>query len=101
MVKYTVKRLLILIPILIGVAFIIFTIMDFTPGDPAIRILGPESSVEAREQLRVELGLDQPFWIRFLSMSKMSSQTLTLENHTEQAIRSLKIYSTEFRSALP
>ena len=70
MVKYTVKRLLILIPILIGVAFIIFTIMDFTPGDPAIRILGPESSVEAREQLRVELGLDQPFWIRFFEYVK-------------------------------
>ena len=70
MVKYTVKRLLILIPILIGVAFIIFTIMDFTPGDPAIRILGPESSVEAREQLRVELGLEQPFWIRFFEYVK-------------------------------
>ena len=41
MAKYTIKRLLILIPILFGVAFIIFTIMDFTPGDPAIRILGP------------------------------------------------------------
>ncbi len=70
MVKYTVKRLLLLIPILLGVAFIIFTIMDFTPGDPAIRILGPESSVEAREQLRVELGLNQPFLIRFFEYIK-------------------------------
>ena len=65
MAKYTIKRLLILIPILFGVAFIIFTIMDFTPGDPAIRILGPESSIEAREQLREELGLNEPFWTRF------------------------------------
>lgn len=70
MVKYTVKRLLLLLPILLGVAFIIFTIMDFTPGDPAIRILGPESSVEAREQLRVELGLNQPFLIRFFEYIK-------------------------------
>ena len=63
MTKYIVKRLLVLIPILLGVTLIIFTIMDFTPGDPAVRILGPESSIEAREQLREELGLNQPFWV--------------------------------------
>ena len=66
MAKYIVKRLLVLIPILLGVTLIIFTIMDFTPGDPAVRILGPESSIEAREQLREELGLNQPFWVRLI-----------------------------------
>jgi len=70
MAKYIVKRILIMIPILLGVAFIIFTIMDFTPGDPAIRILGPESSIEAREQLREELGLNEPFWVRFFDYVK-------------------------------
>ena len=70
MIKYIVKRLLVLIPILLGVTLIIFTIMDFTPGDPAVRILGPESSIEAREQLREELGLNQPFWVRFFDYVK-------------------------------
>lgn len=70
MAKYVLKRLLVLIPILLGVALIIFTIMDLTPGDPAVRILGPESSIEAREQLREELGLNQPFWIRFFDYIK-------------------------------
>lgn len=70
MTKYIVKRLLVLIPILLGVTLIIFTIMDFTPGDPAVRILGPESSIEAREQLREELGLNQPFWVRFFDYVK-------------------------------
>ena len=70
MTKYIVKRLLVLIPILLGVTLIIFTIMDFTPGDPAVRILGPESSIEAREQLREELGLSQPFWVRFFDYVK-------------------------------
>ena len=70
MAKYIVKRLLVLIPILLGVTLIIFTIMDFTPGDPAVRILGPESSIEAREQLREELGLNQPFWVRFFDYVK-------------------------------
>ena len=70
MTKYTVKRLLLMIPILLGVIFIISFIMEFTPGDPAIRILGPESSVEAREQLREELGLNDPFVTRFIDYIK-------------------------------
>ncbi len=57
MTKYIVKRLLVLIPILLGVTLIIFTIMDFTPGDPAVRILGPESSIEAREQSARGIGI--------------------------------------------
>lgn len=65
MTKYVAKRLLLLIPILLGVAFIIFTIMNITPGDPAVRILGPDSTLEAREQLRDQLGLNLPFWQRF------------------------------------
>jgi peptide/nickel transport system permease protein len=65
MFKYVVKRLLLLIPILIGVAFIIFTIMEFTPGDPAIRILGIEAPKEALAQLRDQLGLNRPFFTRF------------------------------------
>ncbi len=65
MIKYVAKRLLLLIPILIGVAFIIFTIMEFTPGDPAIRILGIEAPREALEQLREQLGLNRPFFTRF------------------------------------
>jgi peptide/nickel transport system permease protein len=50
---------------LIGVAMIIFLIMEFTPGDPAMRILGIEAPPEALEQLRVQLGLNKPFLERF------------------------------------
>ncbi|HHU70220.1 MAG TPA: ABC transporter permease [Thermoanaerobacterales bacterium] len=67
MVKYVIKRLLLLIPILIGVAFIIFAIMEMTPGDPAVRILGHEASVEALEEMREELGLNKPFLERFFN----------------------------------
>lgn len=68
--KFVAKRILAMIPILLGVALIIFSIMYFTPGDPAVRILGPESTVEAREQLREELGLNAPFWVRFFNYIK-------------------------------
>lgn len=65
MVKYILKRLILFIPILIGVAFLIFSIMELTPGDPAIRILGIEAPPEALEQLRDQLGLNRPFFTRF------------------------------------
>lgn len=67
MIRYVIKRLLLLIPILIGVAFLIFIIMEFTPGDPAIRILGIEAPREALEQLREQLGLNKPFYERFFN----------------------------------
>lgn len=66
MVRYVMKRLLLMIPILIGVAAIIFLIMELTPGDPAIKILGIEAPPEALEQLRVQLGLNRPLPVRFV-----------------------------------
>jgi len=66
MTKYIVKRLLMLIPVLLGVSFIIFTIMNMIPGDAATLILGETSSMEAREQLNEELGLNDPFIVRYV-----------------------------------
>ena len=50
MIKYVGKRLLSLIPIALGIALIIFSIMELTPGDPARLILGPDATAEAVEQ---------------------------------------------------
>ena len=44
MSRYILKRLLLMIPVVVLVAVLIFTIMYFTPGDPAIIILGPNAS---------------------------------------------------------
>ncbi len=65
MVRYITNRLLLLVPILLGVTLLIFLIMEFTPGDPAIKILGIEASPEALAQLRVQLGLNNPLPVRF------------------------------------
>lgn len=70
MIKYVIKRLLLLIPIVLGIAFLIFTIMYFTPGDPARQILGPEATAEAVEQLREEMGLNDSFFTRFFNYVK-------------------------------
>ena len=67
MTRYIIKRLILLIPILIGVSLVIFLIMELTPGDAATRILGIEASKEALEQLREQLGLNRPLPERYLN----------------------------------
>lgn len=64
--KYIIKRLLWMIPVLLGIAVVIFTIMYFCPGDPAASILGNSATPEALAAKRVEMGLDQPYLVRLL-----------------------------------
>ena len=58
MIKYILKRLLWLIPVIFGVTWLIFTIMYFIPGDPAMSILGSSATPEQLEQTREMLGLN-------------------------------------------
>ena len=67
MFRYIVKRILWLIPILLGVSFIVFTIMYLSPGDPVTMILGEGASEEAYQALRTEIGFDQSFIVQFLN----------------------------------
>lgn len=64
MIRYIIKRLLMMIPVVLGVAILIFTIMYFTPGDPAVMTLGSEATAEDIEQQRINLGLDQPYIVQ-------------------------------------
>ena len=66
MLKYIGKRLLMMIPVIIGVVFIIYAIMELTPGDPVMMILGEGAPIEAQEALREEMGLKDPFFVRFV-----------------------------------
>jgi len=65
MTKYIIKRMLMLIPVIIGVAFLVFFILSLTPGDPIRIILGEEATQEAIDQLISDLGLDQPLIVQF------------------------------------
>ena len=64
MTRYIGKRLLLMIPVVLSVAVIIFTIMYFVPGDPAEIILGVTATQEELEACRESLGLNQPYLIR-------------------------------------
>lgn len=63
--KYILKRILAMIPVLLGVSLIIFTILYFIPGDPARMILGDDVEEEVVQELRDEMGLNDPFIIRY------------------------------------
>lgn len=65
MLKFIGKRLLMMVPVLIGISFIIFSIMSLTPGDPARLILGEYVGEEAIQAMREELGLNDPFFQRY------------------------------------
>lgn len=54
-----------MIPVLFGVAFLVFTILSLTPGDPGTIILGITAEPEAIAALNAEFGYDQPFLVRF------------------------------------
>lgn len=66
MVRYIFKRILLMVPVLLGITFIIFSIMSLTPGDPARLILGEDASPEALEQLREEMGLNENLFMRYV-----------------------------------
>ena len=70
MVKYIIKRLIALIPVLLGVTLIVFTLLYFSPGDPALVILGDEATPEAIDQIHEELGWNDPFIVRYLNYVK-------------------------------
>ncbi len=70
MYRYIAKRILFLIPTVLGVIFIIFLVMSFTPGDPARALLGvsaPQADVDA---LNHELGYDLPFIQKYFNYIK-------------------------------
>ena len=65
MLKYIGKRLLLMIPVILGISFILFSIMDLTPGDPARVILGDYASQQEIDNLREDMGLNDNFFVRY------------------------------------
>ena len=68
--KYVLKRLLWLIPVIIGVTLLVFALMNVKPGDPGRVYLGLNASQEAVDAYNDSLGLNDPFFIRYLNYMK-------------------------------
>lgn len=96
MAKYTLKRLLLIIPTLLGVLFIVFAIMNFTPGNPGRQILGISAKQEAVDELNHELGYDKPFLTRFVDyIGDLVQGDMGVSYRTRQS------FTDEFMTKLP
>ena len=67
MYKYILGRLLLLIPTLLGVTFLVFSILNVLPGNPGRLILGTEAPQSSVDMLNASFGLDKPFLVRFVN----------------------------------
>ena len=63
--RYVLKRILFLIPTILGVIFIIYFVLNLTPGNPGRSILGVSAPQEAVDQLNEELGYNDPLLVKY------------------------------------
>ncbi|QCC59696.1 ABC transporter permease [Natrinema thermotolerans] len=82
--RFVAKRLLLLGPVLFGVATVVFAILQLSPGDPAVAIAGERASQEYINQVRTDLGLDDPLWQQYVRFLR---DTATLEFGESYKIR--------------
>lgn len=88
MYRYVIKRLLFLIPTILGVAFIIFFVLNLTPGDPGRAILGisaPQADVDA---LNEQLGYNLPLFTKYINYIKevIVNQDFGMSYFTKQSV---------------
>src|SRR5262245_22594587 len=65
MLRFVVRRLLLLIPILIGLSILIFLYLRALPGSPAVALLGEPATPETIEAIENQYGLDQPIYVQY------------------------------------
>lgn len=66
MTGYVARRLLGAIPLVLGIATIVFFVVNLAPGDPTLYLIGPGMNADVVEQLRINYGLDQPVHVRYV-----------------------------------
>src|SRR5918998_14256 len=74
MLKYVVRRLLLLVPILLGVSILIFVWIRALPGDPASALLGERATPELVQQYKELYGLDDPLPVQYWKYLKLTAQ---------------------------
>lgn len=65
MIQYILKRLTMLIPVLLGVTVVSFSLLQIVPGDPAVILAGEDANPEFIEAVRKEYGFDQPLYVQY------------------------------------
>ena len=70
MFQYILRRLLLIIPVLLGVLFLTFVLMYMVPGDPVLTMLGQHAEDDIINRIRAELHLDDPWYLQFYNYLK-------------------------------
>ncbi|HUX14448.1 MAG TPA: ABC transporter permease [Spirochaetia bacterium] len=70
MLKYLLKRILLIIPVVIGITLFIYVVLALAPGDPVSLMLGPDATQSQLAAMRHELGMDQNVFVRYLIYMK-------------------------------
>ena len=65
MAQYAFKRFCTIIPVLVGISIIVFGFIHLIPGDPAVTMLGERATPERIQEVRIQLGLDQPLYTQY------------------------------------
>ncbi len=94
--RYIIRRLLSLIPVLIGISLFVFLLMHLTPGDPAQLMLGEGAPAHQLEALRESMGLNEPWYVQYINWLKNAIR-LDFGN----SLRSKKAVTTEILDRLP
>jgi ABC-type dipeptide/oligopeptide/nickel transport system permease component len=83
MLRYIIKRLSMLIPVLLGVSVVSFSLLHIVPGDPAVLLAGEDANPEFIEAVRQEYGFDQPLYVqywRFISNAAQGDFGVSIRN---------------------
>lgn len=97
MLAYIIRRILQSFIVLIGVSIAVAAMTEFIPGDPAQAILGDNASPEALEQLREEMGLNDPFYVQYWRFV----ERLVTEGSLGKSIRTNREVLTEISERFP
>jgi peptide/nickel transport system permease protein len=92
MLRYILKRLAMLIPVLLGVTLVSFSLLQIVPGDPAVLLAGEDANPDFIEAVRKEYGFDQPLYVqyfRFISHAVQGDFGISIRNR-EPVINLLK-----------
>jgi peptide/nickel transport system permease protein len=94
--RFTVRRLLLLVPILIGLSILVFLWIRALPGSPAEALLGERATAESIAQIRAQYGLDDPLYVQYWRYV----QTL-VEGDLGTSISSRRPVTTEIKERFP
>jgi peptide/nickel transport system permease protein len=97
MLSYIIRRLLYLVPVLLGVCLIIFLLFNKTGGDPALLLLGKHATAKQIAEINHQLGLDKPWYLQYFDVVKSA---FTFDFGRSWATKQ-KISEMIYRGAIP